>query len=65
MDTFLGKCTFPPLVEGLMRMDKAHWPRCFLWHGWIPVFSGVNGACPWDADASQGAGNMVENALGH
>ena len=34
------ECTFPPLVEirenpefhDLMRMDKAHWPRCLLWH---------------------------------
>ena len=23
-----------------MRMDKAHWPRCLLWHGWLPVLSG-------------------------
>ena len=35
---------FLPLVEirenpefhDLMRMDKAHWPRCLLWHGWLP-----------------------------
>ena len=46
------ECTFPPLVEirenpefhDLMRMDKGHWPRCLLWHGWLPVLSGVNGA---------------------
>ena len=42
-------------------MDKGHWPRCLLWHGWLPVLSGVNGACPWAADASQN-GHMVENA---
>ena len=24
----------------LMRMDKAHWPRCLLWHGWLPMLSG-------------------------
>ena len=37
------ECTFPPLVEirenpefhDLMRMDKAHWPKCLLWHGWL------------------------------
>ena len=48
------ECTFPPLVEirenpefhDLMRMDKAHWPRCLLWHGWLPKLSGVNGASP-------------------
>ena len=42
--TFFWECTFPPLVEirespefhDLMREDKAHWPRCLLWHGWLP-----------------------------
>ena len=42
------ECTFPPLVEirehpefhDLMRMDKAHWPGCLLWHGWLPMLSG-------------------------
>ena len=32
------ECAFPPLVEIRenpefhMREDKAHWPRCLLWH---------------------------------
>ena len=47
-------CPFPPLVEvrenpefhDLMRLDKARWPRCLLWHGWLPVLSGVNGPPP-------------------
>ena len=34
-------CPFPPLVEirenpefhDLMRLDKANWPKCLLWHG--------------------------------
>ena len=59
------ECTFPPLVEirenpefhDLMREDKAHWPRCLLWHGWLPMLSGVNGA-------SGSAGCLVEVALG-
>ena len=45
-------CPFPPLVEirespefhDLMRLDKAHWPSCLLWHGWLPMLSGVNGS---------------------
>ena len=66
------ECTFPPLVEirenpefhDLMRMDKAHWPRCLLWHGWLPMLSGVNGASPWAFDASESAAYLVEVALG-
>ena len=66
------ECTFPPLVEirenpefhDLMRMDKGHWPRCLLWHGWLPVLSGVNGASPWAADAPESAIHLVEVALG-
>ena len=45
-------------------MDTAHWPRCLLWHGWLPLLSGVNDASPWSADASEGACCMVEVALG-
>ena len=47
-----------------MREDKAHWPRCLLWHGWLPLLSGVNGVSPWAADASEGACYTVEVALG-
>ena len=67
-----GESTFPPLVEirethdfhDLMRMDKGHWPRLLLWHGWLPVLSGVNGASPWAASASESASYLVEAALG-
>ena len=41
-----------------------HWPRCLLWHGWLPMLSGVNGASPWAASASENAGYLVEVALG-
>ena len=69
---FFGECTFPPLVEirenpefhDIMREDKAHWPRCLLWHGWLPMLSGVNGASPWAPDASESAFYLVETALG-
>ena len=47
-----------------MRMDKAHWPRCLLWHGWLPMLSGVNGASPWAVDASESAAYLLEVALG-
>ena len=66
------ECPFPPLVEirespefhDLMRLDKANWPRCLLWHGWLPMLSGVNGASPWAIDASESAAYLVEVALG-
>ena len=53
-----------PEFHDLMREDKAHWPRCLLWHGWLPMLSGVNGASPWAADASESASYLVETALG-
>ena len=66
------ECTFPPLVEirenpefhDLMRMDKAHWPRCLLWHGWLPMLSGCNGDSPWAGTASESAHYLVEASLG-
>ena len=66
------ECTFPPLVEirenpefhDLMRMDKGHWPRCLLWHGWLPMLSGIHGVSPWAASAAESAGYLVESALG-
>ena len=52
------ECPCPPLVKicenpefhDLMRLDKANWPKCLLWHGWLPVLSGINGASPWAVD---------------
>ena len=66
------ECTFPPLVEirenpefhDLMREEKAHWPRCLLWHGWLPMLSGVHGASPWAAHSSESAFYLVETSLG-
>ena len=72
MVTFFWECTFPPVVEirenpefhDFIRMDKGHWPRCLLWHGWLPKLSGVNDASPWAANAADSAGYLVESALG-
>ena len=48
----------------LMRMDKGHWPESLLWHGWLPLLSGTNDASPWAESAAQGAGHMLEQAVG-
>ena len=69
---FFWECTFPrpvgirenPEFHDLLREDKAHWPRCLLWYGWLPMLSGVNGASSWAADASESALYLVEVALG-
>ena len=45
-------------------MDKSFWPRCLLWHGWLPLLSGANLGSPWARDLSHGAGNLPECALG-
>ena len=44
MITFFGDCTFLSFVElrnnpeflPLMSKDRTNWPRCLLWHGWLP-----------------------------
>ena len=72
MVIYFGECTFPPLVEirehpefhDLMEMDKSPWPRCFLWHGWLPILSGVSGGSPWAKSLGEGAANLLECALG-
>ena len=53
-----------PEFHDLMSEDKAHCSRCLLWQGWLPMLSGVNGASPWAADASESASYLVEVALG-
>ena len=66
------ECPYPPLVEirenpefhDLMRMDKSHWPRCLLWHGWLPLFSGAGDGSPWAVSADNAAVYMLESALG-
>ena len=66
------ECTFPPLVEirehpefhDIMRMDKRHWPRCLLWHGWLPLLSGTGGGSPWADSAGDAAVYMLESAFG-
>ena len=65
-------CTFPPLVEirehpefhDLMELDEASWPRCLLWHGWLPLLSGTNGGSPWALTPDEGAVSILESALG-
>ena len=53
--SLLGEYSFPPQVEirehpefhDLVQLDKSSWPRCLLWHGWLPLLSMVNGGSLW------------------
>ena len=29
------ECTFPEFMS-LTAVDRWKWPRCLLWHGWLP-----------------------------
>ena len=72
MVTFLGSVLFPPPVEirehpefhDLVEMDKSSWPRCLLWHGWLPLLSGVSDGSPLAESPREGASNLLEFALG-
>ena len=48
----------------LMRMDEGHWLPCLLWHGWLPLLSGVNVESPWAITADEAAvGSLVIGRL--
>ena len=49
-----------PEFHDLMREHKSQWPRCLLWHGWLPILSGVNGASPW---TSVGGGSVFQSSM--
>ena len=65
-------CTFPPFVElrnqpeflPLMSRDRTHWPRCLLWHGWLPGLSSRTLGTPWAIASSDLASSCLENAFG-
>ena len=53
-------CTHPlfvhirenPEFHGLLSRDKSTWPRCLVWHGWLPALASAGGDSPW-ADSVQ------------
>ena len=67
-----GDCTFPPFVElrnnpeflPLVRKDRTHWPRCLLWHGWLPGLTSRTVGTPWAIASSDLASSRLENAFG-
>ena len=63
---------FPPFVElrnspeflPLLSRDRTGWPRCLLWHGWLPGLTSRTVGIPWATASSDLASSCLENALG-
>ena len=72
MVTFFGIVPFHPFVElrnkpeflPLLSRDRTQWPRCLLWHGWLPGLSARTIGTPWAIASSDLASSCLENALG-
>ena len=47
-----------------MLRDRSSWPRCLLWHGWLPALACTCGASPWAASAEDIACAGLERLLG-
>ena len=67
------ECTFPPSLQHvrdlpefayLMSLDRSKWPRCLLWHGWLPGLSGISAEDPWAASFGDWASFHLERCLG-
>ena len=53
-----------PEFSFLMSLDRSKWPRCLLWHGWLPGLNGVLGDKPWALSFSDLASFHLESCLG-
>ena len=72
MDICFGSVLFLPILHvgelpefmSLMAMDRSKWPRCLLWHGWLPGLSLAGGRDPWTASVELLASRALERCLG-
>ena len=53
-----------PEFMSLMAMDRRKWPRCLLWHGWLPGLSLAGERDPWAASFELLASRALERCLG-
>ena len=47
-----------------MSKDRTHWPRCLLWHGWVPGLTSRTVGTPWAIASSDLASSCLENTFG-
>ena len=72
MDIYSGSVLSPPLQHVrelpefafLMSLDRSRWPRCLLWHGWLPGLNGLLGNRPWALSFGELASCHLERCLG-
>ena len=53
-----------PEFVSIMSLDRSKWPRCLLWHGWLPGLSGAGVRDPWATSFGQLACCELERCLG-
>ena len=53
-----------PEFSFLMSLDRSKWPRCLLWHGWLPGLNGMLGDEPWALSFGELASFHLESCLG-
>ena len=64
-------CSHPSLVairespefREVVNIEKSCWPRCLLWHGWLPALSGSVLGDSWAGGAEDVAVKRLEVAL--
>ena len=50
-----------PEFHALIQRDKRTWPRCLLWHGWLPALD-ISGN--WASGPHNSGENVIESRLG-
>ena len=73
MDTSFGNALCLPYLElrrsrkfaYLKKQDRTKWPRCMLWHGWLPDLTARPTGSPWAVAAGDLASHDLEKSLGY
>ena len=53
-----------PEFASLMSLDRSKWPRCLLWHGWLPGLGGTGEGDRWASSFGDFACGELERCLG-
>ena len=53
-----------PQLAHRLSLDRSNWPRCLLWHGWLPGLSGISDKDAWAASFGDLASFHLEQCLG-